>query len=124
MDVEGTGSMDLRIQHLEFLHAGHGLASYVYDLVSAEDVSLGMLLSCADERVCTLRPRTYALVMESVSPLSQTRLVCLKAVLSDVYASRLAEESQEVKALKRIIDKLAADEGVFCLRKCVLERGG
>ena len=30
----------------------------------------------------------------------------LKAVLSDVYASRLADESQEVKALKRIIDKL------------------
>jgi len=82
LDCEGNGSQDLRgfvfsTWHLCSLDK-RGMASFIYDIYSAEDV----------------RFDKYG----------------LKALLGDVYSSRLSEESQEVKNLKRIIDRLDRDK--------------
>ncbi len=103
MDVEGSGSVDLRgFMFITWNFCSfdkHGLASYVYDLVSAEDVQLGVPLTA-----CCSREALLVFYCFAVGSLPDK--YGLKAVLSDVYSSRLAEESQEVKALKRIIDKI------------------
>ena len=44
----------------------------------------------------------------------------MKAVLSDIYASKLAEESQEVRTLKRIIDRMPRDKVRWLARRAVV----